>query len=125
MTPKSAVPLLLAMSLWHSTGCGLRDISPHCELWDKKHTNLTWEKPKLWSGAWVTLSRLSNREDKLREGRKGRIKGTMCARLAGAQRTAGYKLVRVPLALPVQWLFTSAGSSETISHHLLVSKEAW
>lgn len=33
--------------------------------------------------------------------------------------------MRVPLALSVQWLFTSAGSLETISHYLLISKEAW
>lgn len=125
MAPKSTVPLLLVMSSWHGTGCGLRDISPHCKLWDKRPTNLTWEKPKLWSGATVTVSRLSNREDKLRRGRKGRSKGVVSERLAGAQSTSGYELMRVPLALSVQRLFTSAGSLETISHCLLISKEAW
>lgn len=113
------------MSSWHGTGCGLRDISPHCEFWDKRATNLTWEKPKLWSGATVTVSRLSNGEDKLRKGRKGRSKGVMYEGLAGAQSTAGYELMRVPLALSVQRLFTSAGSLETTSHYLSISKEAW
>lgn len=92
MTPKSTVPLLLAMSLWPSTGCGLRDISPYCELWDKRHTNLTWKKPKLWSGAMMAVSPdLATEKTSL--GKAGR-EGVKCVRhecLAGGQRTAGYR----------------------------------